>query len=1301
MARGLRDPDAARPDAQVGRRAGARLPAGRDGPGGAARRAAGRGGGGVPHRPVARPPRVPRPPRPRRAVARARPAPRGPGPGGRDRGRAGARLPRVRRPAEGLRRVPASPRASPRSASGWSARTRATGARASPSRATCATRAAPGRRSASCCAPSRPTRTCSSSTSRSGAPCAPWARSGPRSSATWRPSRSRRSTSTRTSAPSAATARTTCSGAARTATSGTPSWRSGSGRRRNAVTARCALGGALAAGARRRDLVAAPAGPRRARGRTVAVLGDGARPGRRARRAPLPGARLSSRARPLARARPGATLGLALQGIAPARRPRARRAVAADRGRARRRGARASPSGRGARRPERRAEPPPRRAGLDAGRRPSVAVLLQPLASVGAPGRAGPVRPAVPRRERAGELRHRWPLRTRAWRASRSTTTCWPTPCRSRPPTAPAAPLADPLLALAPLFWVGLLGAPDGERRPRPLRDARAGGRRGGASRSSTPTPDTLLGLGPGAFNSHFATGGLREPDDRVQPRAAGRPRRCRSRAARSAATPRPRRAVLLLAAAVSAAKTTVLPVVLGRPRARRRASVSRSAGRPSWRRWAAAARGGGRRRRAVHAVADASAPRATRGMAHLGIGTAFTSSALRAATPRAGSGPARSRAPPPLPRVPALARGLPRPRGRRGGRSGSRGGRAAAPPHRCGPCAVTAAGRRGEPARGRARAVAALPALQRTAAAVPLRGRGARAARPPAAAGRGLRGGAAPRLAALPTVRARRAGAAGDAPRPTPQRPRAPPPPVAERLRSRARAGCAPTPAATRWSSPTTPRSLLSAFGEVRLYYENGPLHGARRGRWDRRRSRGRSGRRCRSGCCAGRTGTPWRRPGARWARRPGCWSSPTPSSRASRRGFVLHPPGSRAAPRPLPRGALRAPVRERALHVYEASTSRAAAPGRRAGGRPPRPRPSRPSPRARPRTGGEAARASASAQRRGTVTGMGGRTLDRPRDPGRRLVPAPPAGDGTPLGEPGEGSGGLPPTPTSRAARAATARARDVARVAVREPRERRRGREQPVHVQPPVARAHRARATASDSGQGPASSGRAARYHGPCAGGVNRRRRRGELDPAGVERVLEQGDGVQSARPDPCPLPNAAQPTLAGHGVARPREGREREERLRKPVGGSLRLPDRPRRVDLGVGVAPLLLDRHLGAHAGPRRVLRDAVALARAAAAAPPGGSARRRGDRSGGAPPPPRGAPRRSPAAATPPPRAPPPARLLGPHARVDERVEPRPGRGVAEDPRAERLAVDGAVRGRGSRGRRRPRPPRRPRRPAP
>ena len=79
-------------------------------------------------------------------------------------------------------------------------------------------------------------------------------------------------------------------------------------------------------------------------------------------------------------------------------------------------------------------------------------------------------------------------------------------------------------------------------------------------------------------------------------------------------------------------------------------------------------------------------------------------------------------------------------------------------------------------------------------------------------------------------------------------------------------------------------PSLLLSAMGEVRLYYENG-LYSARAWRVGPGASRGPSGWRSRSASCDGRTRAPSRRPAARWARGPACWWWPTRCSRGSRR--------------------------------------------------------------------------------------------------------------------------------------------------------------------------------------------------------------------------------------------------------------------------------------------------------------------------------------------------------------------------------------------------------------------------------
>ena len=131
---------------------------------------------------------------------------------------------------------------------------------------------------------------------------------------------------------------------------------------------------------------------------------------------------------------------------------------------------------------------------------------------------------ALPRRQRgrAAPSLARW--RTRGPPGCPSTTTCSPTRCRSRRRNGPAAPVADPLLALAPLLWVAFW--PSSSRTPVGCVPGRArGGAGGGAWLSSHTDPGQLLGLGPGRLQQPLRDGRLREPDDRVRPRAPGRPR--------------------------------------------------------------------------------------------------------------------------------------------------------------------------------------------------------------------------------------------------------------------------------------------------------------------------------------------------------------------------------------------------------------------------------------------------------------------------------------------------------------------------------------------------------------------------------------------------------------------------------------------------------------------------------------------------------------------------------------------------------------------------------------------------------
>ena len=176
------------------RRPRARLPAGGDGPGGAARRTARRGRARVPDRALARPPRLPRPPRPRRPLDSSS------DPAARPR-----RSWRARSPPR--RSAPTSPSTASRGAYAAAGEpSRFVGAceriiRAGPARLARAARPRPppARRGAAergaracCCARSRRTPRCCSCTSRSGARCA---RSAPRpraGSATWPRPRSRR-----------------------------------------------------------------------------------------------------------------------------------------------------------------------------------------------------------------------------------------------------------------------------------------------------------------------------------------------------------------------------------------------------------------------------------------------------------------------------------------------------------------------------------------------------------------------------------------------------------------------------------------------------------------------------------------------------------------------------------------------------------------------------------------------------------------------------------------------------------------------------------------------------------------------------------------------------------------------------------------------------------------------------------------------------------------------------------------------------------------------------------------------------
>jgi hypothetical protein len=190
-----------------------------------------------------------------------------------------------------------------------------------------------------------------------------------------------------------------------------------------------------------------------------------------------------------------------------------------------------------------------------------VAVLLQPLASNGRLGEPVPF-DLLFHAGIAGELRHRWPLEDPrvAGVPLHYHLLSYALPVEAADQAG--APVADPLLALAPLFWVGLLALQVSNAGRVVFRDGRAGGL-GAAVALLHADPGQFLGLGPGAFNSHLATGIFGSPttvcglallggltvslESWVE--AGGR---------------RHLAATALLAAAASGAKTTVLPVVLG-----------------------------------------------------------------------------------------------------------------------------------------------------------------------------------------------------------------------------------------------------------------------------------------------------------------------------------------------------------------------------------------------------------------------------------------------------------------------------------------------------------------------------------------------------------------------------------------------------------------------------------------------------------------------------------------------------------------------------------------------------------------
>lgn len=258
------------------------------------------------------------------------------------------------------------------------------------------------------------------------------------------------------------------------------------------------------------------------------------------------------------------------------------------------------------------------------------AVLIQPLASAQRLGEPVPF-DLLFHAGTAAELRHRWPLQDPrvAGVPLHYHLLAYALPIEAA--DRAQAPLADSLLALAPLLWVGLLALQMANAGRGMFGSARAGVA-GGAIALFHADPGGVLGLGQGAFNSHFATAVYGSPTTAcslvllvgMTLSIAGWLETGRAREL----------AVLaLLAVAASGAKTTLLPVVLGGLALGAAWAAARQAG-GAWRRWVAAA----------VAVAAAGAPltlwqslgpSSYSRMAQPGVLTAFTTSPFAAEAAR------------------------------------------------------------------------------------------------------------------------------------------------------------------------------------------------------------------------------------------------------------------------------------------------------------------------------------------------------------------------------------------------------------------------------------------------------------------------------------------------------------------------------------------------------------------------------------------------------------------------------------------------------------------------------------------
>jgi hypothetical protein len=188
------------------------------------------------------------------------------------------------------------------------------------------------------------------------------------------------------------------------------------------------------------------------------------------------------------------------------------------------------------------------------------AVLLLPLSSATRPG--GPIAfDILFHGGNAAELRHRWPLEDPrvAGVPLRYHLLAYALPVAAA--DLGSAPVADALFTLAPLLWLALLALQLRNAGQALLADARAGAA-AAAIVLFHADPGRVLGLDDGAFNSYLATGLYGSPTTLCGfVLLAGLALSLQEFVARGER--RQLGALALLAAAASAAKTTVLPVVV------------------------------------------------------------------------------------------------------------------------------------------------------------------------------------------------------------------------------------------------------------------------------------------------------------------------------------------------------------------------------------------------------------------------------------------------------------------------------------------------------------------------------------------------------------------------------------------------------------------------------------------------------------------------------------------------------------------------------------------------------------------